>query len=84
MKTTVTTVIELPEIPIALRYDLQIAAECIINQKCFNEEPWSSRVLADEIVDMVLDSLSGKRKMPIRENLKPWEPFGFKFEQEKL
>lgn len=78
MKTTITTVVETQELPDIMRYDLQIAAECIINKTCFKGEGWSSRVLADNIVDMVLDCMSGKRPFPKREELKPWAPFDFK------
>lgn len=78
MKSTITTVVETQELPAKMRCDLQLAAECIIIQKCFTGEPWSSRVLADEIVDMVLDCMSGKREFPKREELKPWASFAVK------
>lgn len=74
MKTKVTYEVTTDEVPNDLRAKLQIAAESIITHTCFRNEPWSSRVLADDIVNMVLDSLAGK-PIPTR---KPWEPFAVK------
>lgn len=73
-----TTVIEINTISDKMRGNLQIAAECIINSTCFQNEGWSSRVLADDIVNMILDSLSGAKEFPKRENLKPWASFARK------
>jgi hypothetical protein len=60
------------------RFTFQIAAEKIIIDITSKNEPWSSRVLADEIVNMVLNTLERKRKSPKGKELKPWLAFGFK------
>ena len=66
------------------RWAFQIAAEKIIidDWAVDDYKKASSRVLADRIVDMVVDSLNGKRAMPHGEELKPWTAFAVKFPTE--
>ena len=63
-----------------LRFKLQIAADAIICKEWARpeDEGKSSRVLADEIVDLVLDTLEEKRPIPSGEELKPWKFFACK------
>lgn len=79
MKTTITTVTTTDTISRELRFKLQIAAETIIsNAFARREEGISSRVLADDIVDMVVGVLDGSNPLPSGDQLAPWKAFAIK------
>ena len=68
------------EITPKLRFELQIAVEKIIIDRWMRkpEEGQSSRIFADEVVDLVLDTVEGKRPVPSGDELKPWLAFAIK------
>jgi hypothetical protein len=81
MKTKITTVTITDTISRDLKFKLQIATETILCEamaKWGTEEGGSSRVLADDIVDMIVGVLDGSKPLPSGDQLAPWKAFAIK------